>query len=219
MFNPFKKKDPDNKEEIKEEDQEKKEDLKDQKVENNDKDETETKPDGFLSCHFIFEVIGKPAGFIEKTLAELMGQLKKEKGIKIKSVKQNPPEAHKEKPEIFCVFSEVELYIPNLRRLVELLFDYMPSSIEIYEPSELKMQAAECNSVINELALKLHQYDISNKQILYEKNIIFKKLQELKQEMEKNKAEKTEISSEKAEGKGEVKEEKPAQEENKTDNQ
>jgi hypothetical protein len=137
-----------------------------------------------------------------------MDLLEKEKGIKIKSVKQNPPEAHKEKEGLFCVFSEVELFIPNLVRLAELLFDYMPSSIEIYSPSEIKMRAAECNSFINELALKLHQYDISNKQLVYQRDIIYKKLQEVKQELAKEKAGKEEtIAQTEPEEKTEVKEE------------
>jgi len=184
MFEIFKKK--------KEQEEEKKEDKSqesDQEVKKDQKKEETEIPKDFLSCHFIFEIIGKPAEFIEKTLKELTDQLEKEKGIKIKSVKHNPPEAYKEKEGLFCVFSEVELFIPNLRRLAELLFDYMPSSIEIYEPSEIRIQAAECNSFINELAIKLHQYDVSNKQLVYERNIIFKKLQELKQELAKEKAE------------------------------
>ena len=118
-----------------------------------------------------------------------MKQLEKEKGIKIKTVKHNPAEAYKEKEGLFSVFSEVELFIPNLRRMVEIIFDYMPSSIEVYEPSEIKIQAAECNSFINELAIKLHQYDLSNKKLVYERDIIFKSLQELKQKIAKEKTE------------------------------
>jgi hypothetical protein len=179
MFEIFKKK---------KEQEEKKEDLEESKQDIKKQEEIEL-PKDVLSCNFMFEVLGKPAEFIEKTLKELTNELEKEKGIRIKSIKHNPPEAHKEREDLFCVFAEVELIVPNLRRLTELLFDYMPSSIEVYEPSEIKIQAAECNSFINELAIKLHQYDISNKKLVYERDILFKKLQELKQEIAKEKAE------------------------------
>ncbi|MCX6741589.1 MAG: hypothetical protein NTX24_00210 [Candidatus Pacearchaeota archaeon] len=185
MFEIFKKKD--NQEEGKEQE-------KSEKTEQKNQQETEI-PKDFLSCQFIFEIIGKPADFIEKTLKQLMELLEKEKSIKIKSIKCNPPEAHKEKEGLFCVFSEVELFVSSLRRLAELIFDYMPSSIEVYEPSEIRIQAAECNSFINELATKLHQYDVSNKQLLYQRDIIFKKFQELKREVAKEKAEKKEANT------------------------
>ncbi len=159
---------------------------KPEKSEKEKKEELKEKlSQGYLKVHLIFEVVGKPAEFIDETIKKLIEELEKEKGLEIleKNIGIAKPYEVKsgdgEKTDLFSTYSEVKIIIENLKRLTHIIFDYMPSSIEISEPAEIKMKTQDTNLLINELATKLHQYDLSNKKLVFQRNILFEKLQEL----------------------------------------
>jgi hypothetical protein len=146
---------------------------------------------GFLKTHLIFEVVGKPAEFIDETIKKLVDELEKEKGIEIleKTIGNAKPYEIKtennEKTDLFSTYAETEILIENINRLTQIVFDYMPSSIEIFEPNDIKINTQDANLLLNELATKLHQYDLSNKQLVFQRNILFEKLNALKKEKDK----------------------------------
>ena len=55
----------------------------------------------------------------------------------------------------------------------------MPSSIEIIEPSSLKIKIEDANALANDLAARLHQYDALLKKFKLEIETLHKKFQEL----------------------------------------
>jgi hypothetical protein len=135
---------------------------------------------GWLRVHLMFEIIGKPANYIEEILKKLLDLLEKEEKVIVLKKEQKPAKTYEE--TLFCAFAEVDLLIVNLKRMFHIIFDYMPSSVEVFEPPELKTKIADINLVLNELAGKLHQYDIALKKIHFQREILFKKLQELQKE-------------------------------------
>lgn len=157
-----------------------------EKTERQKKEELKEKlSKGYVKAHLIFEVVGKPAEFIEETLKRLITELEKEKGIEIldkKIDKAKPYEVKtesEEKPDLFSAYAETEIFAQNLNRLTQIIFDYMPSSIEVSEPNEVKINCQDVNLLLNELATKLHQYDLSNKQLVFQRNVLFSKLKDL----------------------------------------
>lgn len=135
---------------------------------------------GSLLCNLIFEVVGKPADFIEETTNKLMEELEKEKNVTL--IKKNLGKAQPyQDTDLFCTFAETEILVENIKRVIDIVFDYMPSSIEICEPNELKLKVPDANLILNELASKLHEYDLSNKKLVFEKNVLFQKLQEMQE--------------------------------------
>ena len=140
---------------------------------------------GHLKVHLIFEVVGKPAEFIDETIRKLIIELEKEKELEFlgKEIGTAKPYVMKtdagEKTDLFSTYAEVEILIESLKRLIQIIFDYMPSSVEISEPTEIKIKTQDSNLILNELAVKLHQYDLSNKKLVFQRNAIFNKLQEL----------------------------------------
>jgi hypothetical protein len=150
------------------------------------KEETKEKlAKGYLKVHLMFEVVGKPAEFIDETIRKLIEELEKEKGVEMqeKTIGTAKPYEVKaengEKTDLFSTYAEVNIMTVNIKRLTEIIFDYMPSSIEVYEPDDIKMKTPDTNLFLNELASKLHQYDLSNKQLVFQRDILFKKLQEI----------------------------------------
>jgi hypothetical protein len=140
---------------------------------------------GYLKAHLMFEVVGKPADFIDASLNKLIEELEKEKGVEVLEKTQEKAKPYEvktetgEKTDLFSTYAEVQVCIENLKRFTEIIFDYMPSSIEITDPSEIKLKTQDANLLLNELASNLHKYDLSNKQLVFQRNVLFNKLQEL----------------------------------------
>ena len=94
---------------------------------------------------------------------------------------------------MYTCFAEVEIKVISLLRLIELIFDFMPSSIEILEPSELKFDVLETTSFLNNLTGRLHRYDEIAKIAQLQTQQYARKLQIMQQElMKKDKDEKIE---------------------------
>jgi len=133
---------------------------------------------GWIRAYLIFEVLGKPADHVEKAMDMLLDKLSKEKNLEFLDKKTHKAKAVKKTKNVFTTFAETEILFSNLARLVEIVFDYMPSSIEIIEPTILKFKNEDINALINDLAAKLHHYDALLKKLRLEKAILIKRLTE-----------------------------------------
>ncbi len=80
--------------------------------------------------------------------------------------------------KLFSSFTEIELNFKTLAQIIGFCFDFMPSSIEILSPSELKIENISANGLINDLIARLHRYDMFLKNLHAENTV-------LKQEKEK----------------------------------
>jgi hypothetical protein len=97
--------------------------------------------------------------------------------------------------KLFSCFAEIEFIAEKFRRLLELIFYFMPSSIEIVAPEHIKLNAADANALANDLSTRLHQYDDIAKKEQIEKAMLIKQFQEKlkeKEEQDKKKEEKKE---------------------------
>lgn len=108
----------------------------------------------------IVESMGRPADYLKTSLASHMGRLKERKEVEIISEKIHEPKKMEEmKEEMYTCFSEVEIKTATMLNLVEVIFDYMPASVEIIEPEKIEFNLNESNNFVNELAGRLHKYD------------------------------------------------------------
>jgi len=144
---------------------------------------------GWLHCNIIIEIAGRPADYIKKAMEVVLKGLEKQKDIEIMGKKVHKPkevDMFKQKPKpknarkIFSTFAEVELLVKGLSRLMGFVFDFMPSSIEIIEPIHFRLELNDANSIVNDLATRLHRYDASLKTFSMENEILKKQLEELK---------------------------------------
>ncbi len=142
----------------------------------------------------IYEILGRPKDYIKTTLEQLIDRIGENKGIKIIERKVHEPHLiDKDKAknlkdlntdDIFSTFSEVELEIDNLFIVFGLILNSLPSSIEIISPSELRLKNFDLNSVLSELAIKLHKYDEIAKALLLEKNQLINFIKETNKKIE-----------------------------------
>lgn len=115
-----------------------------------------------LIVRMVIEVLGTPQKHVEKTIKLIIENFKEEEGVKVVSAKAY--EAEKVKA-LWSTFCDIEFQVENIERLTNLCFNYMPSSLEIVGPSELKIQISQLNNILNDLMSKLHGYDMIIKDI------------------------------------------------------
>lgn len=131
---------------------------------------------GWIRCNVIIEVLGKPAEFLTKVLKKAVENLEKEEEICVIN-----KEIHKPEPaeNLFSAFMELELCIKDMKKMLDFIFTYMPSNIEIVEPKEMKMNLNDSNDFANRLIVKMHQYDAVAKRMNFENQMMKFRLQEL----------------------------------------
>lgn len=129
-----------------------------------------------IECLMIFEIIGRPKEFVKETIEKVVENIGKEKGIELKNSKI--AEIKELESNLFGTFADVDIRIDNLERLFNLVFEYMPASIEIVSPSKLSMSINEINSFLAELGKKLHRYDAVTKTAIMEREILINKIKQ-----------------------------------------
>ncbi len=105
----------------------------------------------------IMEILGSPKDHVEKTAKLVLDKVKERSDIEL--IKSYISDS-KQVKQFWSCFVEVEMRIENIDKLIGFCFDFMPSSIDILEPSTLEMPAREVNGFINDLMARLHRYDM-----------------------------------------------------------
>ena len=132
----------------------------------------------------IIEIIGRPPEHITETLKNIITKLGEENGICIADKKINEPVVMKENKEFFASFAEIEIEVKGISNLVDMMFKYMPSHVEILSPENLYMTNNEFNEIFNALMRKLHGYDEIARVLQTEKVLLQRKLKELMEKEE-----------------------------------
>lgn len=127
----------------------------------------------------IVEVLGKPPEHLTETLKSIIEKLGEEKDVYLTDKKINEPIVMKENKDFFTSFAEIELEVKGINTLVDMMFKYMPSHVEILSPESLYMANNEFNEIFNSLMRKLHGYDEIARVLQTEKVLLQRKLKEV----------------------------------------
>lgn len=111
-----------------------------------------------IRSNVIIEILGKPKEHVEKAINMYVDKLKDDDN-KIVVINENIHDA-KEQEELFSTFAELEIVSEDLTSLIGFCFDYMPSSVEIVAPEEMKMRQQDITNIMNDLQAKLHSLDM-----------------------------------------------------------
>ena len=111
------------------------------------------------------EIAGKPEEHVKETIEKMLNILKENKKITILKKEVAPIKKHelespanpKQKVEIFSSFADTELEFPDFDELMQFIYTFMPSSVEILEPSNLKIKQKDLENSINDLLGRLHE--------------------------------------------------------------
>lgn len=132
------------------------------------------------------EVLGTPQEHVEKTAQGLVDAFKQRKDFEIiKSYVSDAKEAklgdkQPENIKFFSVIIESEVGVENMEKLLGFCFDFMPSSIDVLEPSKLEIDARDVNAFVNDLMARLHKYDMFLKNLKAHASLLKKELDEKK---------------------------------------
>ena len=129
--------------------------------------------DGWVHCSFIVEMMGKPQEHLQKTLKNYVENLKKDKKIEFINEDYAEPEPV-EKSTLFTTFVELEVLMKDLNKVIDFCFDFMPSSVEIIEPTQLILKNESINGLLNDLQARLHKVDMILKNQTQENKILKK---------------------------------------------
>lgn len=129
----------------------------------------------------IIEVIGRPPEHLKETLEEIIKQINSEKGVQVIGKTLNEPTLIKDQNDLYVSFAEVELECDEITQLFLLCLKYMPANIEITSPSSINIQNDRMNQMVNELLMKLHQYDEVARILETEKSILERKLRNIEE--------------------------------------
>ena len=77
---------------------------------------------------------------------------------------------------MFATFAELELDLPGLQDVIDFCFDYLPSSVEILEPEYINEKSNDLAGVLNDLMLKLHEYNMVIRNLQAENKVMKNKL-------------------------------------------
>ncbi len=112
----------------------------------------------------IVEMVGRPAEHLTAAIEKHIGILNDVKDIEVHSIKVSEPREIDMKVEngeeqMWTVFAEVDFECESFARLSETMFDFMPSSIEVIEPSKLSLGMTEVTDLLNNISGRMHRYD------------------------------------------------------------
>ena len=138
-----------------------------------------------IRAMFIFEILGRPAEHIKETLSQLVDKLGEFPGIKIdkKKVHEAKPVEQEGVKDLFTTFAEVEILGDNIDAITNIVFNAMPSHVEIIEPDELTIKNFDLSNFLSSLTVKLHRYDEIAKTITLERNFLVGKLKEMQEKL------------------------------------
>lgn len=140
-----------------------------------------------IQAIMIIEVAGRPAEFVKQGLETHVSKLDHIKDVEIITKKVSEPKKLEDQEAYVC-FSEIEFKISTFSRLLDLIFDFMPSSIEIVHPGRISLDSQEATGFINNLAGRLHRYDELAKIAQFKLKQVTNELSLLKQPKQKKKS-------------------------------
>lgn len=111
-----------------------------------------------IKAIIIVEIMGRPPEYAQDALKNHVGQIRNKKGVSVISESVSEPKKI-ENSDLYTCFAEIEFEAETLFNLIEIIFDYMPSSVEILEPDELVFGINDATNFLNDLTGRLHKYD------------------------------------------------------------
>jgi len=116
--------------------------------------------EGCFKTWFVFEALAINEKVAKESLEILTDRLDKDNRVKIyKRVFGEAKRVEKPLKDIefgYSVTCEVNLVSKNFDSLAQIVMEYGPSAIEIYEPEKFILKAGEAQTILNSIAYMMH---------------------------------------------------------------
>ncbi len=115
-----------------------------------------------ITTSAIIEIVGSPVEHVKETMEKIIEMIKSNKDFTLLNKETSEPKEQefpgaKDKVKIYSTFSEVEVEFKDFYSLFGFCLEFMPSSIEIIKPTDLKISAKDTGDALNDLLARLHQ--------------------------------------------------------------
>lgn len=118
-----------------------------------------------VQAKIVIEILGMPKEHVEDAMKKVIEKLKEEQGVKL--LRETTYKAEQIK-NMWSTFSDLEIEVEDVLKLIGLCFDYMPSSIEITEPNKMSLETATIADFLNDFLARLHKTDMMLKNAMAE---------------------------------------------------
>lgn len=132
---------------------------------------------GAILAQVSFEIIGNPKEHVEKTIMGFVNNIKGDSQITILSEELGEPE--KTEGNLWSTYADTEMLVDSLDKFIWLCVNFMPASIEIISPKELKFKEKELTNWLNDLLAKLHEVSHGVRQTTIKDELIVKSMNAL----------------------------------------
>jgi len=132
-----------------------------------------------IRAMLILDIIGRPPEHLTEILENIVGEIRKEKGVKIISNDIKKPVMMKDNKDFYTTFAEIEVETEDILYLAILMFKYMPAHIEVISPETIVLSNNGWSDILSELARRLHSYDEVARIMQIEHQGLLQKIQEL----------------------------------------
>jgi len=143
-----------------------------------------------ITALMIIEMLGRPKEHLEETFKEYIKKISSEKDVTLINQKihepkkiEHKPDEKKEEPraevELFLTFAEIEIETNDIVTLMRIIFNYLPSHIEIISPENLELKNLDFNELFNEVIRRIHEYDNITKSVLMKNKIMHDQFQQI----------------------------------------
>jgi len=105
----------------------------------------------------IVQLAGKPEEHVLDSMDLMIKKIKDDENLAVANIEISDI---KEEGGIFNLFAEIEITTKDIDELAWFCFDYMPASVEIIEPREMKYDAKHLTNFFNEIQTRLHSMDL-----------------------------------------------------------
>lgn len=124
----------------------------------------------------IIDIAGKPVSAVQKALDRVEENLEKHELFEILEIAKAEPE--EQENGLFTAFIDLEIEVKTPRSLMNFVVEYLPSSIEITNPSTLKISNEEITDVLNDMVHFQIKNVNENHRLKVHNDILQKKLKE-----------------------------------------
>jgi hypothetical protein len=133
-----------------------------------------------IICRITLEVLGRPQEHVDETMGKVVEKIKTEENLKVRDVKRHESKVMERNGKFYTTFTELEFETNQLKRVLEICYDYMPSNVEIVEPAGLEMDCNDIADVFNDFLAKLHRYSAVVQNLRAENVFMMKELEKIK---------------------------------------
>ena len=140
----------------------------------------------YLRTKIIVEIAGFPKEHVEKTMNLLLEKISGDKALEVINHTIHPCKIVDEENKVWSTFLELEFLIDKFTNLLGVIFDYLPSSVEIIEPNKIAEDTGNINDLLNDLTAKLHEYNHAIKTYHAQNQILGRELMKFKEHIPKS---------------------------------